>query len=155
LVAAGEELFEVHVLRFPLALLERSRRHIEALTREFEFIAERQSDDTTPARLLALVERLRLRFSGLNDAAEARVEAALARGDAVVDLVYQVPAAISAACVELGAMLDEADAFCRHGDLLMLATPADQVAFRRWFLDEFVAQLAGRAPTPWSGEGAA
>jgi hypothetical protein len=49
-------------------------------------------------------------------------------------------------------MLDEADAFCRGGDLLMLATPDDQVAFRRWFLAEFVTQLGGGAPTPWPGE---
>jgi hypothetical protein len=65
--------------------------------------------------------------------------------------VYRVPLAAGEACVELNAMLDEADEFCREGDLLTLATPADQVAFRRWFLGEFVEQLGGGAPTPWPG----
>jgi hypothetical protein len=146
-----DELFEVHILRFPLPLFERSRRHMEALTREFEFIAEGDTAGT-PARLIALVERVGTRFAGLNDAAEARVEEALLRGDDHVDVVYRVPRAASDACVELNAMLDEADDFCRHGELLTLATPGDQVAFRRWFLDEFVTQLAGGAPTAWPGE---
>ena len=47
------------------------------------------------------------------------------------------------------AMLDEADEFCRHSDLLTLATPADLVAFRRWFLGEIIRQLDGGAPRPW------
>ena len=48
-------------------------------------------------------------------------------------------------------MLDEADVFCREGELLTLATPADEVAFRRWFLNEFVRQLRGEPPRRWSG----
>jgi hypothetical protein len=144
-----DPLFEVRILHFPLPLFERSRRHMEELTREFEFIAKGDTAGT-PARLIALVERVGHRFAGLNDTAEARVEAALARGEEQLDVVYEVPQAASVACEELNAMLDEADDFCRHGELLTLATPRDQVAFRRWFLDEFVKQLAGGAPTAWS-----
>jgi hypothetical protein len=149
--ARVEQLFEVRILHFPLAVFEQARRHMEELTREFEFIAEAAEEQGTPSRLIALVERVGARFAGLNDAAEQRVDDALARGDEYVDVVYRVPREASAACVELGAMLDEADQFCRDGDLLTLATPEDQVAFRRWFLDEFVTQLAGGAPTPWPG----
>lgn len=151
MAARVEELVEVHILGFPLPLFERSRRHMEELTREFEFIAESGGDHPTPARLLDLVERVGLRFAGLNDVAEARVDAALARGDESLDVTYRVPYAASAACTELDAMLDEADEFCRHGELLTLATPPEQVAFRRWFLNEFVRQLAGEAPTRWPG----
>jgi len=47
-------------------------------------------------------------------------------------------------------MLDEADDYCRRGDhLLTLATPAEELRFRRWFVGEFVEQLGGAAPTPW------
>jgi hypothetical protein len=151
MAAQVEQLFEVHILGFPLAVFERSRRHMEELTREFEFIAESGGEQATPARLLALVERVGLRFAGLNDLAEVRVDDALARGDESLDVVYRVPAAASDACRELDAMLDEADEFCREGELLTLATPADQVAFRRWFLDQFVQQLSGNPPTRWTG----
>jgi len=148
-VSTADPLFEVRILGFPLPLFERSRRHMEELTREFEFIAKGDTAGT-PARLIALVERVGHRFAGLNDTAAARVEDALARGEEQIDVVYEVPQAASAACEELNAMLDEADDFCRHGELLTLATPRDQVAFRRWFLDEFVRQLEGAEPLPWS-----
>ena len=151
MAARVEELIEVHILGFPLPVFERSRRHMEELTREFEFIAESGGAHATPARLLDLVERVGRRFAGLNDVAEARVDAALARGDESLDVTYRVPYAASAACAELDAMLDEADEFCRHGELLTLATPAEQVAFRRWFLNEFVRQLGGGAPMRWPG----
>jgi hypothetical protein len=143
-----EELIDVRVMHMPMRLFEQSRRHMEELTREFEFIAK-DDQQAAPARLLALVERLNARSGDLADAAEARLEDASKRGEDFVDLVYRVPPAARAACEELNAMLDEADNFCRQGELLTLATPPDQVAFRRWFMGEFISQLANGAPTPW------
>jgi hypothetical protein len=150
LAAAREELLEVTIQRLPVALVDRSRRHMEELTREFEFVAAADEHDT-PARLLALVEQVVTRFAGLNDVPQADLDAAIARGEAAIDLVYQVPAAVAPACLELDAMLDEADEFCRRGELLTLATPPDLVAFRRWFLGEFVSQVGGGDPVPWAG----
>ena len=50
----------------------------------------------------------------------------------------------------LDAQLDEADAFCRAGNqLLALATAPEPLAFRRWFLGKFAAQIEGAAPTSW------
>ena len=47
-------------------------------------------------------------------------------------------------------MLDEADAYCREGaHLLTVATPPEELRFRRWFISEFVVQVGGAAPTPW------
>ena len=47
-------------------------------------------------------------------------------------------------------MLDEADEYCRRGDhLLTLATPPEELRFRRWFISEFVDQVNGAPPTPW------
>lgn len=55
-----------------------------------------------------------------------------------------------AATVSLARMLDEADEFCRSGNhLLTLATPPELLAFRRWYLGEFNAQLQGQSPLPW------
>ena len=55
------------------------------------------------------------------------------------------------AAAEFDALLDEADDYCRAGEtLLTLATPAPALAFRRWFLGEFVRQAAGEPPRPWT-----
>jgi hypothetical protein len=48
-------------------------------------------------------------------------------------------------------MLEEADEYCRSDQLLTLATPPTLVAFRRWYLGEFIAQIDGRPPQPWTG----
>ena len=51
----------------------------------------------------------------------------------------------------LGGILDEADEYCRQGRLLLtLATPAPLVAYRQWFLDQFVDQAAGAPPVAWA-----
>ena len=71
------------------------------------------------------------------------------RGDEEIDLTFRVPAAVAEATVELAAMLNRADDYCRQGALLTLATPDDLVAFRRWYLGEFRAQINGARPTPW------
>jgi hypothetical protein len=150
------ELAEVRVLGMSLDAYRRSSEHHDELFREFALITEAQREDShgsdaVPARLLALIADLRARFSGFTAAPTASLQAALDRGDEYVDLTYLVPREVAAACEEFDRMLDESDAFCRAGDLLTLATPPDVVAFRRWFLGEFVAQVAEAEPTPWSG----
>jgi hypothetical protein len=65
-------------------------------------------------------------------------------------VTYQIPVAASSAAQQLGSMLDAADDFCRAGQhLLTLATPPELVRYRRWYLGEFVAQLADGPATPW------
>lgn len=49
---------------------------------------------------------------------------------------------------ELAQQLDE---YCRRGDLLTLAMPADLVALRDWTTGEILRQCAGEPPTPWPG----
>ena len=67
-----------------------------------------------------------------------------------MDLIYHVPVEVRQAAIDLGVLLDEADDFCRQGDeLLTLATPPRAVAFRRWFLEEFVRQIDGQPPVSW------
>ena len=61
-----------------------------------------------------------------------------------------MPGAAAEASQALGDMLDQADAFCRDGShLLTLAADADVVAFRWWYLRQFIDQIAGAAPVPW------
>ncbi len=48
-------------------------------------------------------------------------------------------------------LLVEVDDYCRNGDLLTLAAPADVTALRDWTMSELLRQFAGEPPTPWSG----
>ena len=144
------DLVRVSILGMPLAVMQRSSEHSDELLREFALIREEGSDHV-PARLLALVEELRARFGSFSEGALQAMQDAVERGDETIDLLYEVPPAVGDAARQLGDLLDEADEFCRAGDLLTLATPPEGVAFRRWYLDEFQRQIDGQPPRPWSG----
>ena len=149
-------LVDVRLLGVSLAAYRHSSEHHDELFREFALITERQRDkpgasDAVPARLLALITDLRARFSGFSAANTAILQEAAERGDEYIDLVYRIPPEAGGAAMEFDRMLDDADAFCRAGDLLTMATPPEAAAFRRWFLGQFAAQAAGAEPTPWPG----
>ena len=147
--AAETPLATVRIVELPLGVYQRASEHNDELLREFALIRG-EDNDHVPARLLAVIEELRARFGGFTEGQTTAIQEALGRGDRHIDLVYEVPAEASEAAVRLGALLDEADDFCRSGDLLTLATGSEGVAFRRWFLEEFVLQIAGNPPRSWS-----
>jgi hypothetical protein len=147
-------LVTVRILGLPVALHARSTEHGEELRREFVLIAEqlRHTEDrpSLPRRLLDLITVLEHRFSGFTVEQEDELDKAIAQGRRSIDLTFHVPPDVADAAVMLGAMLDEADEYCREGrHLLTLATPADLLAYRRWYLKEFIDQIGGRLPTPW------
>jgi hypothetical protein len=143
------ELHTVRFVRFPLPLFSRARQHGEALLREFAIMAAGVTPPDVPKRLIELVRSLEARYGGLNAETEELVERALTRGDNEVDFEIRVPPEMSQVAKELRGMLDEADEYCRRGDLLTLATVDEQRDLRNWYLDEVVRQLDGKAPTPW------
>lgn len=146
-----DELVAVRLLRFPVDVWARSSEHFEGLRREFTLIALHPQAGDVPRRLLELVNALVGEYAAtVADAARVRNEAH-ARGDKEIpELVYRAPLHARDATSSLARMLDEADEFCRRGDhLLTLATPPEMVAFRRWYLGEFTAQLQGQPPLPW------
>jgi hypothetical protein len=150
--APSDELHEVRLLRFPLALWQRTQEHVDELLREFALIAQGEAahPESVPHRLMELIAELTVAYGGIGAATERERDEAIDRGESEVDLVYRVPTAVTGAVRQLGDMLDEADEYCRQGQhLLTLQAPADQLAFRRWFLSEFLTQLAGAEPVTW------
>ncbi len=143
------ELVEVRLLEVPLDVLARARERKDGLTREFALIATSLPSDAVPARLLRLARDLRSRYGGHTMGPQEQIDNAMDRGEQSIDVAFTVPAAARHAAVELLRVLDEADDFCRSGDLLMLAAPPELVRFRQWYLGEFIRQIDGEPPTPW------
>jgi hypothetical protein len=152
--AESQALVTVRIVGMPVPVYLRASEHGDELMREFALIAATgpggAGDVEVPARLTAVVEELRDRFSGFTLQPEAELADAAARGADTLDLEYRLPSEAIQAAVDLGDLLDEADEFCRAGDLLTLATPPEAEAFRRWFLGEFARQAAGQAPMAWA-----
>jgi hypothetical protein len=150
------QLVDVELRRVPVELQARAAEHAEELQREFVLIAEglqhSEGAPALPRRLLDLVEALQREFGGFTAEQEDRFDEASRAGVPTIDLTFRVPPTVAEAAVALGQMLDEADEYCREGrHLLTLATPPDLVAYRRWYLQQFVDQVAGRPPEPWDG----
>ena len=146
----------VVLLRYPVALGMRNAEHLDEVLREFRLVQLGRDAGTTscrdvPARLLEMVDMLTRTYNReLSEPDRMRAQAA-ARGDAVVDLTYPVRPETEQVARGWQAMLAEVDDFCRSQDLLTLARPAELVALNDWALGEFVRQVRGEAPRPWSG----
>jgi hypothetical protein len=148
------EVAEIRIIGLPLALHRRVTEHYDELLREFTLLvgAESPALHTVPARLTALAEEVTDRFSGFTTEPESALAAALDSDAETIDLVYQLPPEVGDASARLDLLLDEAEEFCLAGaELLTLAAPPDVLAYRRWFLWEFMDQIAGRPPRAWPG----
>jgi hypothetical protein len=146
------ELVTIEIRGLPVPLHGRSQEHSEGLMREFALMANPHpdSEQEPPQRLIRLMEQLRGEYSGFTAGVEQSLQDAIERGDEIIDLEYRLPVAVRGACIDLDQILDEVDEFCRAGEMLTLASPPELVRYRKWFLDEFVNQIDGKPPTPWS-----
>jgi hypothetical protein len=142
----------VRLVDVPVRVLEATRRHHDELMHEFSMLAvqEKHSDDV-PKRMLELIDTLGREYAATSDQSDAQVEAALARGDKTVDLTYEVPDHAVDAANRLGALMDEADEFCKREQMLTLQRPQIAKDFAEWYLEEFRRQIAGEPPRPWDG----
>ena len=142
----------VRLVDVPVRVLEATRRHHDELMHEFSLLAvqEKHSDDV-PKRMLELIDTLGRQYAATSDQSDAQVEAAIARGDKTVDITYEVPDHVVDAANRLGALMDEADEFCRREQMLTLQRPQIAKDFAEWYLEEFRRQIAGEPPRPWDG----
>jgi hypothetical protein len=147
------QLHRVVVTGLPVPVHARASEHQAELQREFQLIliGSQEHDVDVPKRLFELVEIINAQFESFSAEQVQLLDEAVARGDETIDLVYELPHAVKPACISLNQMLDECDDYCRRGEsLLTLATPPEAIAYRRWFLGEFVAQVDGAEPLPWA-----
>lgn len=146
-----EPTVRVSLIGIPVELHRRASEHQESLRRELAFIDWSARPDAAPVRLQALAAELAGRYGRLTAAQDEQLVAAVESGTATIDLDYDLPASAADAAARLGAMLDEVDRFCADDALLSLVTPPPLVAYREWFLGEFIEQVGDdRPPSPWT-----
>jgi hypothetical protein len=160
--SGGDALIEVHLLQLPVPVWAKAQEQTAELQREMTLIAETLRGEAEaaeptaaprhlPLRLISLIDSLTADFAGVSMRQDQELEDAASAGRAVIDdLVFHVPAAAAEASHVLGTMLDEADEYCRSGQhLLTLAADDEVVRFRHWYLEQFIAQIAGEPPVAW------
>lgn len=149
--SSGLDLHRVRLVALPLDVMARAQEQHEGLLREFALIANPHpnTDYDVPRRLLDVATALRERFAAFTAEPNALIERAMQRGDRSIDTQMQLPVEAREAALSLAALLEEADDYCRKGELLTLATPPELVTFRRWYLGQIVDQIEGAAPVAW------
>ncbi|HZU73493.1 MAG TPA: hypothetical protein VE990_12055 [Acidimicrobiales bacterium] len=146
-------LVEIRIVGLPLDIQQQAQEHFEGLLREFSHItaSDAEGSHAVPKALVDLNDSLQAAFGGLGETQDADMEAAARRGDATIDLTYDVPAEVAPAANQLLELMAEADRYCSEGRYLLSLRSSPAVeAFRRWFLTEFVNQVAGHPPVSWA-----
>ncbi|WP_110181230.1 ATP-binding protein [Nocardioides solisilvae] len=83
-----------------------------------------------------------------------RVAQTLRSGDHRADLTFQASPESAHIFGTMLEMFDLADAFCRAQRLLSLARSPEQRLLQEWLLDQFMRQVQGDAPAPWTPQSA-
>ena len=149
------ELVEVQLLDYPLELRERSNHQGADLVREMALLVGGQSSGggahPLPQRLVEVATALQELYGPFIEATIEELEAAADRGEHTLDrVVYRLPRSAAAYVRHVAEVLEEADAYCRAGEhLLMLAAPAEIAAYRAWVFREVQRQVGGAAPVSW------
>jgi hypothetical protein len=145
-----QETVEVRLLGLPLGAYRLAQQHHDELVREFTLIALDDEVESVSRRLVALVEEFRDRYAAFTTPGRQEILDAAERGEDALDITFRVPRGAGEASGRLLELLEEADDFCRQGDLLTMASPPEAAEFRRWYLQQFIDQCAGRSPTAWA-----
>jgi anti-sigma regulatory factor (Ser/Thr protein kinase) len=144
-----EGMINVVIRSLPMGIYIASEAHNDALMREFALISLDDQAPSLPRQLLDLVEEIQLYFGPQVSASRAQIAAARERGDSFVDLQIRMHPDNRAFVERVVVLLEEADRFCREGDLLTLAASDEVIRFRDWYLGQVLTQLDGAEPTPW------
>lgn len=137
---------QVHLVGVPVRLLVESVRQLTDLQREMQVMG---LGHTAPLELRDLVRSSQdieahighLRETGLDVA-----EAALNRGEEYVDVDMTVPDDAGKYFDRMATLLSRAASRLARRYLLTLPASREVVAYRLWWRDEVLSQLAGRAP---------
>jgi anti-sigma regulatory factor (Ser/Thr protein kinase) len=151
---AGRRARTVRFPGVPVDVYLAMQEHNDALFRELELLAIEH--DTSPEsahaepRLRELARRLlEPELREARDAHREAVAEAQANGQSTVDLRARASAEAVPMARAFGELLDEADAYCRAGVLLITPPDPPVTALRHWFVEQFAAQLLeGRRPSP-------
>ncbi len=142
------DAIEVQLLGVDLKLFMGTQNQYSDLRRELRLLALAHESDYPLARDLSTMfvtyERQFPPGSDLEIAQQVR------RGATRTDLSMESSPESATIFATMLEMFDLADAFCRAQRLLSTARTPAQREFQTWFLGEFIRQIGGEAPTPWS-----
>jgi hypothetical protein len=146
-VALMTQMHDVALLDFPVGRYLHMQQHHDAMLREFSLIALDTSEDTSvPRRLVGLAKEMFDRYGDAAGPFRRGVAEAVDRGDVVTSLHLRIPYETLRWTEDFLLLFEEADEFCRKGQLLTPPSPPEVVEFRGWLVGELIRQIRDGAP---------
>ena len=148
---------QVHLIGVPAKLLIESSRQLADLQREMQVIGLDRSGPSELVSLANCTREVEASIGHLRDAGVADAKRAMERGENVVDYEFVAPEDAGFQLDRLGSVLAKACSRLARRYLLTMPASDEVVAFRMWWREEVLSQLAGRPPAPCpiaSGSGA-
>jgi anti-sigma regulatory factor (Ser/Thr protein kinase) len=148
----GQSSAVVTLMDVPVRPTMYVRARYRDLRRELVLISLQndQDLDTVAHRLTQAADEIdcagRVSLSG-----SRALDEAFEQGKDRVDLAYRAPVDAAPLYAKLGELLAEANAYCLSRRFLTLAASEQEQAVRAWLVGEFVNQLKGADPVPWTG----
>ena len=145
---AGRDGRCVHLVGVPVSVLLDSTRQLSDLQREVQVMA---MGHNAPPELEQVVQTGQPWLTDIDmwtDADRRTAESAAAKGAETVDFDVFVPDDIASTIEGIASWLRRAASSLMRRQLLTLPPSEQVVAYRRWFADEIIRQMAGRQPRP-------
>lgn len=142
--APDRRRFHLVLGEVPTDLLLAAKSHVDNLVREFSLAASGArsgvSAEVVP-HLAALIDVVVNRFAEARDTIKRQALASAVAGRSHTVLELELDEDAADAGEDYLQALDAVDAYCRAARLLTLETPPQHRVFRRWYVEELVAQL--------------
>ena len=147
-----DEMHEIALVDFPVARYMQMQQHHDELLREFALIATNTETSKAPKDLLRLADEMYERYGDAAGPFREGVAQAAAQGEVVTTLKLSIPFSTLRWTEDFLLLFEEADEYCRRGDLLTEPAPDEVTTFRRWMVGELIRQIRdGATPSPyWS-----
>lgn len=141
---ASDQAVEVELRQAPVRLMATMQQHTETLLREVTLRSVEGAEDWAPVRLGVDFDEL-----------DRQLRAATLAGQTSADLVLHVPARSANVVRHAAETLGHGDRLAAEGLLLCPPTLPEVADCRRWFLDQLIEQLEGRAAETWQPQATA
>lgn len=136
----------VHLVGVPVRLLVESVRQLTDLQREMQVMGLGRSAPIELQDLVTSSQDIEAHIGHLRESGLDAAEAALTRGEEIVDVDMNVPEDAGTYLDRLSTLLSRAATRLARRYLLTLPASREVIAYRLWWRDEVMSQLAGRPP---------
>jgi hypothetical protein len=143
---------EIRLIGYPVALASRQQQQTVEMMREFQLITLGEPETHVLRELVDFAATMWADWGDALTGPRNELDRALAAGEEHTELRYPARVESRAEILRYARLMEQADAYCRGGELISLGASSDVYALRRWLVEEFVRQYDGEPPRPWSDD---